>query len=87
LSESRFVGCMVGSAIGDALGAVFEGTWTIRKIEEINFRGRWTDDTHMTIGLAESLVANKGFDSGHMAQTFRARANRHGHHRPEKLDN
>jgi poly(ADP-ribose) glycohydrolase ARH3 len=61
---------MVGSAIGDALGAAFEGTWTIRKIEEINFRGRWTDDTHMTIGLAESLVANKGFDSEHMAQTF-----------------
>ena len=61
---------MVGSAIGDVLGAVFEGSWTIRKREEINFRGRWTDDTHMMIGLAESLVANQGFDSEHMAQSF-----------------
>ncbi|MFQ6087150.1 MAG: ADP-ribosylglycohydrolase family protein, partial [Candidatus Bathyarchaeia archaeon] len=32
--------------------------------------GRWTDDTHMMIGVAESLIANRGFDRSHMAQTF-----------------
>ena len=31
---------------------------------------RYTDDTHMMIGVAESLVANRGFDGEHMAQTF-----------------
>ncbi len=30
----------------------------------------YTDDTHMTIGVAESLIASKGFDGEHMAQTF-----------------
>ena len=30
----------------------------------------YTDDTHMTIGVAESLIESKGFDGEHMAQTF-----------------
>ena len=36
------------------------------KLEELIY----TDDTHMTIGVAESLVGSKGFDGEHMAQTF-----------------
>jgi poly(ADP-ribose) glycohydrolase ARH3 len=50
---------MVGCAVGDALGA---GCGV--------FCGRWTDDTHMMIGVAESLISSKGFDGNHMAQTF-----------------
>lgn len=46
-------------AVGDALGA---GCGV--------FCGRWTDDTHMMIGVAESLIFSKGFDGNHMAQTF-----------------
>jgi len=62
---------MVGSAIGDALGASFEGLWINKlNIEEFSFHGRWTDDTHMMIGVAESLIANKGFNGEHMAWTF-----------------
>ena len=62
---------MIGSAIGDALGASFEGLWINKlNIEEFSFHGRWTDDTHMMIGVAESLIANKGFDGEHMTQTF-----------------
>jgi len=62
---------MIGSAIGDALGASFEGLWINKlNIEEFSFHGRWTDDTHMMIGVAESLIANKGFDGEHMAWTF-----------------
>jgi len=30
----------------------------------------YTDDTHMTIGVAESLIESKGFDGEHMTQTF-----------------
>jgi poly(ADP-ribose) glycohydrolase ARH3 len=67
--RSKFVGSLVGSAVGDALGGSFEGSWfSEAKIEGCS--GRWTDDTHMMIGVAESLVANKGFDGSHMAQTF-----------------
>jgi len=30
---------------------------------------RWTDDTHMTIWVNESLIACGGFDGHHMATT------------------
>jgi len=67
---SKFVGCLVGSAVGDALGSALEGLRISElKIEE-GFSGRWTDDTHMMIGVAESLIENEGFDGNHMAQTF-----------------
>jgi len=59
LLRLKFVRCMVGCAVGDALGA---GCGV--------FCGRWTDDTHMMIGVAESLISSKGFDGNHMAQTF-----------------
>jgi len=69
MSRSKFVGCLVGSAVGDALGSSFEGLWNPEaKIER--FSGRWTDDTHMMIGVAESLIANKGFDGSHMTEIF-----------------
>jgi len=67
--KSKFVGCLVGSAVGDALGSSFEGL-RISEVKIERFSGRWTDDTHMMIGVAESLIANKGFDGSHMAQTF-----------------
>jgi poly(ADP-ribose) glycohydrolase ARH3 len=67
--NSKFVGCLVGSAVGDALGSSSEGLWVSEaKIE--GFSGRWTDDTHMMIGVAESLIEKEGFDGSHMAQTF-----------------
>jgi len=69
--RSKFVGCLVGSAVGDALGSSFEGSWALKKLKiEESFSGRWTDDTHMMIGLAESLIENNGFDGNHMAQVF-----------------
>jgi len=67
--RSKFVGSLVGSAVGDALGSSFEGLWTSEAIME-RFSGRWTDDTHMMIGVAESLIENKGFNGKHMAQAF-----------------
>ena len=53
--ESKFVGSLVGTAVGDSLGAGGE---------------RYTDDTAMTIGIAESLIENRGFDEQHMVQVF-----------------
>jgi poly(ADP-ribose) glycohydrolase ARH3 len=65
--ESRFEGCLLGLAIGDALGAPFEG----KPAEDLSRQYRsaqdlienpppgelwYTDDTQMAIGVAESLV-------------------------------
>ncbi|MFQ5758844.1 MAG: ADP-ribosylglycohydrolase family protein, partial [Candidatus Bathyarchaeia archaeon] len=67
--RSKFVGCLVGSAVGDALGSSFEGSWA-PEVKPENFSGQWTDDTHMMIGVAESLIENEAFNGRHMAETF-----------------
>lgn len=72
---SKFLGSLLGTAVGDALGAPFEG-WSRVRIEEIKSVAEkrdvliYTDDTHMMIGVAESLIRCKGFDGEDMAQTF-----------------
>ena len=73
--KSKFLGCLVGTAIGDALGAGREGMGMSRSEDIVSLAEKlgqliYTDDTHMTIGIAESLIENKGFDGEHMAQTF-----------------
>lgn len=72
--ESKFLGCILGVAIGDALGRPFEGFHHIdpEKVERTaEFKSlTYTDDTHMTIGVAESLIRSRGFNGEHMAETF-----------------
>jgi len=73
--RSKFLGCLLGTAIGDALGAKREGGRMCRSEDIVSLAQRleqliYTDDTHMTIGVAESLIECKGFDGEHMAQTF-----------------
>jgi poly(ADP-ribose) glycohydrolase ARH3 len=69
----RFAGCLLGLALGDAVGAPFEGSSQgvkpdfQNKLPELL---RYTDDTEMAIGVAESLIAAGGFHSDHMARTF-----------------
>jgi poly(ADP-ribose) glycohydrolase ARH3 len=71
----RYRGVLLGVAIGDALGAGFEGGPQVGAAE-LNGLGsgrevlRYTDDTHMTIGTAQSLVERRGFDGAHMAARF-----------------
>jgi len=73
--KSKFLGALIGTGIGDALGAPFEG-WSkvkLEKIEEVAERREvltYTDDTHMMIGVAESLIRTRGFDGENMTQTF-----------------
>jgi poly(ADP-ribose) glycohydrolase ARH3 len=64
-----FEGCMLGCAIGDSLGAEYEGTDQV-DLRPSHFSGLWTDDTHMMIGVAESLIECNGFNGHHMAMTF-----------------
>lgn len=73
--SDRYRGALLGVAIGDAFGAPFEGRSRV-EAEELSRATtptvplRYTDDTHMTIGLARSLIARRGFDGAHLAQTF-----------------
>ena len=72
---SKFLGCLIGTASGDSLGARREGRGMSRSEDIISLAEKleqliYTDDTHMTIGIAESLIESKGFDGEHMAQTF-----------------
>lgn len=73
--KSKFLGCLIGAAIGDGLGAWREGRRIAEKEDIASLAERveelaYTDDTHMTIGVVESLIQSRGFDGEHMAQTF-----------------
>ncbi len=68
--EERFVGALIGTFVGDALGMPVEGwSWSriARELGEVREmlparlgRGTYTDDTLLMIALAESLLANDG---------------------------
>lgn len=64
--RSKFIGSLIGTAVGDALGAQREGAADFQEALELG--PRYTDDTVMTIGVAESLVEAKGFHYFHMAE-------------------
>jgi poly(ADP-ribose) glycohydrolase ARH3 len=75
--KSNFTGALLGTAVGDALGAPVEG----RSMEMVcsvygnekeweMVEGRYTDDTEMMIGVAESLIRIRGFNGADMASTF-----------------
>ena len=73
----RFVGCMLGLACGDALGAPVEEWSHVAIRTSLGFvrdfqttilgRGLITDDTQMAILLAQSIIQNEHFDPSHFA--------------------
>jgi poly(ADP-ribose) glycohydrolase ARH3 len=82
LSE-RFTGCLLGLAIGDALGAQFEGqsadfiSQRFRSVEKLLENTPpnglyYTDDTQMAIGVAETLVACGCIDEEGICRRFAA---------------
>lgn len=71
----QFRGCLLGLALGDALGAPFEGGILERLLWRLigrTWRGemRWTDDTQMTIDLIESFLDSGQLDPDNLAQRF-----------------
>jgi len=69
---SRFRGCLLGLAVGDALGttAEFQPRGSFPEIADMvgggPFElepGQWTDDTSMALCLATSLLERDGFDA------------------------
>ncbi|HJX69575.1 MAG TPA: ADP-ribosylglycohydrolase family protein, partial [Dehalococcoidia bacterium] len=73
--RSKFSGSLIGTGVGDGLGASLEGWHSVdqAKVQALAEKRPaliYTDDTHMMIGVAESLVENKGFDGEHMTRRF-----------------
>jgi ADP-ribosyl-[dinitrogen reductase] hydrolase len=60
-SREQIRGCLLGGAIGDAIGGIGE-----RGLLSLS------DDTQLTLATCESIVARKGIDAAHMAGTFLA---------------
>jgi len=78
--EDRSIGCLLGTACGDILGAAVEG-WPASEIhrqygEVRDFMdagrgfGCYTDDTQMTLALAVSLVERGRVDAAHVAAKY-----------------
>jgi ADP-ribosylglycohydrolase len=83
----RYLGSLVGLAVGDALGTTleFKPPGSFAPIEDMVGGGpfglepgQWTDDTSMALCLAESLVERGGFDPVDQLQRY-VRWYRHGH--------
>ena len=75
ITLDRFEGCLLGLALGDALGAPYEGGPLERFLWRLigtTSQGemRWTDDTQMSLDLAESLVAKGKLDPDDLALRF-----------------
>ena len=80
--SDRFLGCILGHAIGDAAGAPFEGLPADVVFREFGSIHRlladdrnvetlyYTDDTEMTISVAEVLIEDGGIDVGRLAAAF-----------------
>jgi ADP-ribosylglycohydrolase len=80
--SEQIAGCLVGLAVGDALGAPLEflSRHQVRKRYPEGLRdmidsrlwkkGEYTDDTQMALVIAESLLQRKGFLASDLAERF-----------------
>ncbi|MEW5872631.1 MAG: ADP-ribosylglycohydrolase family protein [Chloroflexota bacterium] len=75
----RLRGCLLGLAVGDALGATleFRPPGSFSPLEDMLgggpfdlAPGEWTDDTSMALCLAESLLECQGFDAGDQMRRY-----------------
>lgn len=77
MTREQYVGCLLGLALGDALGAPHEGGLLERFLWRLigttrQGKLRWTDDTQMALDLAESLLEAGGLDAERLARRFAA---------------
>jgi poly(ADP-ribose) glycohydrolase ARH3 len=73
--EEKFCGCLLASALGDAIGeiAFFRSSHaTLQEELRTSTQLRYTDDTAMAIGLAESITRMGSLESRHLGDTFRS---------------
>jgi poly(ADP-ribose) glycohydrolase ARH3 len=72
--KEKYLGGMIGSALGDAIGELafrYRTENDLRaRLEQLN-ELRYTDDTAMSIGLAESIITKGDIDQQDLGDTFR----------------
>ncbi|MGB9627723.1 MAG: ADP-ribosylglycohydrolase family protein [Thermodesulfobacteriota bacterium] len=71
--KEKYLGAMVGSALGDAIGELafrYREKNQLLSIIERTEKLTYTDDTAMAIGLAESILEKRGVDQPHLGDTF-----------------
>ena len=73
--QDKFRGTLLGCFLGDAFGAGFEGMSSDRAISHLStlsekFPRRYTDDTDMTLALAESIIELGKIDPEDIARKF-----------------
>lgn len=75
----RYRGCLLGLAVGDAIGTTveFSPPGSFKPLTDLvgggpfNLpRGAWTDDTSMALCLAASLIERQGFDAADQMQRY-----------------
>ncbi|MEJ2670983.1 MAG: ADP-ribosylglycohydrolase family protein [Deltaproteobacteria bacterium] len=77
--EVKYRGCLVGSALGDAIGELAFGAPAAGRLKAAIAAApqlRYTDDTAMALGLAESLAERQGLDPQHLGRTWHRNFNR-----------
>ncbi|SFF11532.1 ADP-ribosylglycohydrolase [Chitinophaga sp. CF118] len=55
----RLQGCLIGGAIGDALGSFYEGRANVESVEFEKLNGI-TDDTQLTLATCEAILGSRG---------------------------
>lgn len=77
--SERFTGCLLGLAVGDAVGTTleFRSPGSFQPIQDMQGGGpfglkpgQWTDDTSMALCLAASLVEQQAFDPHDQMQRY-----------------
>jgi poly(ADP-ribose) glycohydrolase ARH3 len=71
----KYTGGMIGSALGDAIGEIAFSAGNKDALERMVERSsllRYTDDTAMAIGIAESICEKGTLDQRHLGDTFKS---------------
>ncbi|MBL7174515.1 MAG: ADP-ribosylglycohydrolase family protein [Desulfobacteraceae bacterium] len=72
--KSKYLGGMVGSALGDAIGELAftypQRDLLLSRLDQVS-ELRYTDDTAMAIGLSESIIKEGGINQQQLGDTFR----------------
>ena len=73
--EDKFIGTFIGLSLGDALGAPYGGGFIERFLWKFfaktpTGKMRWTDDTQMSIDLAETILEKNTVKQNALAYKF-----------------
>ncbi|WP_158563321.1 ADP-ribosylglycohydrolase family protein [Chitinophaga silvatica] len=65
--KDKLLGCLVGGAVGDAVGSYYESQSTIKEVSYEHIYGI-TDDTQLTLATCEAIISNKYLTPDKVAQ-------------------